>query len=181
MEGLTFPYIGGQAFAQSLYERGAGSWRLLNVALRSRPPLSTEQVLHPEKWLSVEQPVKVSLPGVGEALGAGWEKATEGVFGEWQTAQLIATGGPLRREASEGWGGDRYELWRRGAENAVVIRWVWDTREDAQEFAPAMKAALDESLERPFGLTASGRETTLVVAPDAAGVLRALRSRPIRR
>jgi hypothetical protein len=174
MEGLTFPYIEGEAFVQSLLERAGGTWRLVDVALKARPPLSTEQVLHPEKWLRVEVPVRVALRGVGEALGPGWSRASAGVFGEWQTAQLIAEGGPRVPEASEGWGGDRYELWRRGSETVVVVRWAWDTEDDSNEFALAVRRALAESVEVPFALSRSGRVTTLVAGPDAARVLRSL-------
>ena len=173
MEGATFPYVQGNLFVQSLYERGGGTWRLVDVALHARPPLSTEQVLHPEKWLRVELPEKVSLGDV--KLGPGWTRAASGVFGEWQTAQLIAEGGPRRPEASAGWGGDRYELWQRGAsENVVVVRWVWDTVRDAREFEPVARVALEESLSEDFALTRRGRATTLVVGADAARVLRAV-------
>ena len=167
MEGLTFPYLRGAEFAADLRERDGGGWRLLDLALRTRPPETTEQVLHPEKWLAVETAVKVPA----FAVPAGWERVTAGVFGEWQTAQLIATGGPLRPEASEGWGGDRYELWSRGGEHRVVIRWVWDTARDAAEFADAIAL-----VARDLGAatTRRGRETLLATGRDAADVLSAL-------
>jgi hypothetical protein len=174
MEGLTFPYVQGEVFVSELYRTAGNTWRLVDVALKARPPASTEQVLHPEKYLRAEQPVPVSLEGVSEALGPGWTRSTSGVFGEWQTGQLIATGGPLRPEASAGWGGDRYELWRRGEEAVVAMRWEWDGPADSEEFALAIRAALDESLEAPFALRREGRSTTLVVGPDAARVLAAL-------
>src|SRR5829696_6846501 len=53
---LVFPYIQGQKFVQRLYETGDRSWSLVNSAYRFRPPASTEQILHPEKYLQVEQP-----------------------------------------------------------------------------------------------------------------------------
>ena len=174
LEGATFPYVQGNLFVQSLHERAGGTWRLVDVALKARPPLSTEQVLHPEKWLRVELPERLAVPGVGEALGAGWERTAAGVFGEWQTGQLIAEGGPRVPEASAGWGGDRYELWQRGAESMVAMRWAWDTLRDAKEFEPAARMALEESLERDFALSRRGRTTTLVVGADAARVLRAI-------
>ena len=171
LEGATFPYVQGNVFVQELLAAAGGDWRLVDVALRTRPPLSTEQVLHPEKWLRVEVPERVSLRGVGEALGHGWSRATSGVLGEWQTAQMIAEGGPREPEAAEGWGGDRYELWRRAGESVVVARWVWDSPRDALEFAPAARAALEESLDGDFALSRTGRRTTLVVGAGAARIL----------
>jgi hypothetical protein len=163
LEGATFPYVQGNEFVQALLDAAGGKWRLVDVALRARPPLSTEQVLHPEKWLRVEVPRRVSLRDV--KLGPDWTRATSGVFGEWQTAQLIAEGGPRAPEASEGWGGDRYALWRRGEESVVVIRWEWDTERDAGEFVRGMTPILGEIEGR---LASCGRTTTLVASsvPD---------------
>lgn len=168
MEGLTFPYTQGEVFVSELYAKGGGTWRLVDLALRDRPPLSTEQVLHPEKWLEVELPVEV---GEFEVPG-GWERVTSGVFGEWQTAQLVATGGPLKPEASAGWGGDRYELWRRGDERVVAMRWVWDTQRDAAEFAEAITPVAEE-LGAAFA-SRPGRQSLLVAGPGAAELLSVL-------
>ena len=179
LEGAIFPYVQGNVFVQELLATAGGDWRLVDVALRARPPMSTEQVLHPEKWLRVELPRRVSLPDVGAALGAGWERATEGVFGEWQTAQLIAQGGPRRPEASAGWGGDRYELWRRGDETVVVMRWEWDTVADAEEFTEALTPVLGETVSAPASIECTGRTTTLVVGDDTARVARAVARGPI--
>jgi hypothetical protein len=167
MEGLTFPYLNGAEFVAALRERADGGWKLLDLALRTRPPASTEQVLHPEKWIAVEAPLEVAPFELPE----GWERVTGGVFGEWQTAQLIVTGGPVRPEASEGWGGDRYELWRRGGDDVALIRWRWDTDADADEFEDAIGLVV-----RDLGAAFArhGRETTLVAGPDAAEVLSAL-------
>ena len=163
LEGATFPYVQGNVFVQELLSTAGGDWRLVDLALRERPPLSTEQVLHPEKWLRVELPRRVSLGDV--RLGPGWTRETSGVFGEWQTAQLIAEGGPRAPEAAEGWGGDRYALWRRGEESVVVIRWRWDTLRDAREFVAGAGAIAQEIRAT---VSSCGRTTTLVASstPD---------------
>src|SRR5262245_45407323 len=54
---LIFPYLDGMRFAQEL--RKDGSWTLLDLAEKSRVPDSTEQILHPEKWVEVETPLPV--------------------------------------------------------------------------------------------------------------------------
>ena len=104
---LIFPYLGGMQFVQALKQRGRrGGWTLVDLADRVRVPDSTEQILHPEKWVAVETPVRVRLR---VRLGAGWRRATAGTWGEWQTRELL--GGD--DAAAAGWGGDRYELWQR--------------------------------------------------------------------
>src|SRR5439155_14041462 len=54
-----FPYSAGAAFVRGLLERG-GQDRL-DTAFRSYP-ISTEQVLHVERYLRVDQPVAVPAP-----------------------------------------------------------------------------------------------------------------------
>jgi hypothetical protein len=158
LAGLLFPYQAGQRFVDDLYRRADDSWTLLDLALRDRPPVSTEQILHPRKWIEVEVPERVAAPEAPP--GAGWRRLATGVFGEWQTGELLALGGRRRDDAAAGWGGDRYAVWQRGDETAVTIRWRWDTRVDAREFLPALRAAvvdLPDAAVRGAGLTTTLR------------------------
>jgi len=72
-ESLIFPYIQGSEWATQLYKRGG--WSLVSAAF-TKLPLSTEQILHPEKYFSYEQPVKVGLPDVTNLLNAGRKAQT---------------------------------------------------------------------------------------------------------
>ena len=56
--------------------------------LYQHPPQSTEQVLHPEKYLEGEGPRTVSLPDLASALGDGWRQRDSGVLGELRTGHL---------------------------------------------------------------------------------------------
>src|SRR5215207_10676122 len=47
---LVFPYTAGEQFVQRLLEVGNGRWKVVDAALRFRPPASTEQILHPGKY-----------------------------------------------------------------------------------------------------------------------------------
>src|SRR5256885_9937378 len=67
-DSLMFPYDGGLAFVNALYARLHG-WALVDYALRRRRPSSTEQVLHPVKYLADERPLPVPAP---RAPGQGW-------------------------------------------------------------------------------------------------------------
>ena len=167
---LVFPYLGGQAFVQRLFATGNNSWKVLNAADRFRPPASSEQVLHPDKYLAVEQPLKVRLE-VGRGLGeGGWRRTAAGTWGEWATGELL--GDPA---SAEGWGGDRYELWQQPTgtcqapcrqRDALVMRWRWDTRADAREFETALREWLPRE-PGPSAVVAAGRDVTLALAPVA--------------
>ena len=54
-------------------------------------PRSTEQILHPEKYLSWEAPHDVVLPDLASVLGNGWEQRDTGVLGELLTAIYLGT------------------------------------------------------------------------------------------
>ncbi|HWK26249.1 MAG TPA: hypothetical protein VNS09_06795 [Solirubrobacter sp.] len=164
---LLFPYLDGMRFVQALRQRAGGAWTLVDLADRVRPPDSTEQILHPDKWVAVEAPLPVRLD---VALGAGWRRTASGTFGEWQTRELIGDA-----KAAAGWGGDRYELWQQGTcedspcrdRDVLVMRWRWDSERDAREFDAALR-------EAPVARDANAtvwfwRNTvTLALAPTAA-------------
>jgi len=168
---LVFPYTAGERFVGRLLEVGNGGWKVVDAALHFRPPASTEQVLHPDAYLRVEQPRRVSLRGPVAELGEGWRPALRSTFGEWQTQKLLAlAGGSGSAAAAEGWGGDRYALLERGDERALVMRWRWDSRRDEREFAAALRAWARERLPDRAGAAAIARRRgaiTLVLAPDA--------------
>ena len=183
MAQLLFPYTAGEAFIGRLLEVGRGRWTIVNAALRFRPPASTEQVMHPQAYLELDQPERVSLRGPVETLGGGWRRLRAGTLGEWLTGRLLArAGGTSSADAAAGWGGDRYALLSRGDERAIVARWRWDTRADVDEFVAALRAWGDEGLpdstpagrdtwRTPSGAAAlhrAGGTVTLVLAPDAA-------------
>jgi hypothetical protein len=80
---------------------------------------------------------------------------TAGTFGEWQTGQLLGSSA-----AAQGWGGDRYALYRREGRDLVVMRWRFDTPAALQPFAAALREA---DLPGPRTVRARGGRVTLVL------------------
>lgn len=179
---LVQPYLVGRDFAQAVLR--AGGWDALKAAWLS-PPDSTEQVLHPDKFLKREAPLGVQLeyaPAAGRLLD-------EGVLGELLVRTLLGdeTGG----EASAGWGGDAFRVWDVAGRTLLVWRSAWDTARDAAEFAEALRARYEYShgRSRPLegaalygkgrwtlALGASGNGVTLVASDDAGALLSAWRA-----
>ncbi|MET0816862.1 MAG: hypothetical protein ABWZ67_04880 [Solirubrobacteraceae bacterium] len=175
---MLFPYTGGERFVNRLLELGGGGWKVADTAMRFRPPASTEQVLHPEKYVAVEQPDEVAAPSL-----PGWKALSRSTMGEWLTARLLAgAGGTRAGAAAAGWGGDAYALLGRGDERALGVRWRWDSPRDAREFARALRAWAEDGMpeSEPMGRDAwrgrdgvavvrDGRdEVALAIAPDLA-------------
>jgi hypothetical protein len=150
---LLFAYQSGRQFVAELQRRGG--WGLVDTAYEVRPPASTEQVLHPDAYFDADEPKPVRIRRV---LGAAWERALAGTWGELQTRELL--GGASA--AAAGWGGDRYELWRRGDSQALIMRWRWDTPGDEAEFADRLREVMGDrgTIVRRAGIV------TLAVAPS---------------
>ena len=176
---LVWPYTGGQAFVQSLLDRAGGRWDLVNLADRIKPPSSTEQVLHPEKWVRSEPPRPVRLGGIGRMLGPRYERTVAGRSGELQTREMLASGGGGgSAEAAAGWGGDRYELWERRdrggclapcrSQSVLVMRWVWDTPRDEREFAAKLRQFASQLRSPGRAVAVRDGAVTLALAPSAA-------------
>lgn len=125
---LTLPYTLGRAFVGSVHARGG--W----PAVRSTwdaPPRSSEQVLHPEKYVAGEQPREVDA---GPAP-AGGRPIADGVLGEAFIRTLL---GRDAETAADGWGGDHYRAWDVGGRTLLAWRSAWDTLADAAEFREAL-------------------------------------------
>ena len=62
---LLFPYSAGETFVQFLLRRAGGRWTLVDLADRTRPPASTEQVMHPQAYLRRGRAAARADPGEG--------------------------------------------------------------------------------------------------------------------
>src|SRR3954469_18195745 len=67
-ETLLFPYQEGMSWTRALYKQGG--WAEVSKAFTAVPQ-STEQVLHPDKYLAHEAPVKVTIPDLTRLLNGG--------------------------------------------------------------------------------------------------------------
>jgi hypothetical protein len=148
--GLAFPYMEGMVFVHAVLRTGEG-WETVEK-MYGDLPLSTEQILHPEKFLERDYPVRMRLPELGEALGQGWEKQDENTLGElnvdiWLGEFISRKKYPKTlAKAVAGWDGDRYAVYAKGGKAALVFLSTWDTEEDAEQFAKQAKKALKKKL-----------------------------------
>jgi hypothetical protein len=183
---LLFTYLSGQKFVERLRSVAHG-WKLVDYAFARRAPRSTEQVIHPEKYLVDERPVAVGPALPRRLFPDGWRRHARGTFGEFDTHQLVklALDDADAKDAAAGWGGGRYELWTapagsRGA--AVVVRWTWDTRADAGQFARALRSYASAGVaDGEAAVRASGLRTTLAVAENSATAERLAKGAAARR
>ena len=133
---LLFPYEFGDEFARFVFEEGG--YPALD-AVWANPPQSTEQILHPEKFVADEGPLLVTLPDLQAVLGDAWTLAEENVLGEFMLSQYLAQelNETQVETAVSGWGGDRYAIFSYMGDDSfiMVLHTVWDSVDDSTEFA----------------------------------------------
>ena len=182
-----FPYQEGDTFVRGLYR--SGGWQAVDAAF-ARPPSSTEQVLHPDKYESAEPPLEVMLPDLLPALGEGWKLLFEDTLGEMMLRAYLETGFRAvdPAGAAAGWGGDRVAVYAGPEDGTVVLlSALWDTEPDAREFYDAFvrftvdrtggewEPLDDETVtmtlpNRVIAVSIRDAETAIIVAPDLATV-----------
>jgi hypothetical protein len=189
---LEFPYLEGQRFVDTLY-RYARSWKLVNAAFKFRPPISTQQVLHPLDYVRNVRPLPIQMR-MRPLLGSDWRRLITGSLGEFDTRELIQLGIGTSRatDLAAAWRGGVYQLWRRGPlpspgcpgpcrqQDSLVLAWRTAPGSATQDFAAAVSAYVLRGLNgRPRGrnewtlpgsvasLTSTGGTTVLAMAPTA--------------
>jgi hypothetical protein len=165
VESLLFPYTAGQAFVLPVQQ--SGSWKAVD-ALYDAMPLSTEQILHPDKYRAGEKPVTVKMPAsLAADIGKGWSEAIQDTFGEFQLGVWLRESGVRAGDAATaaaGWGGDRLAVLNGPSSAwAVVLRSTWDSTDDAKAFQQAAGQAVADGPTAGTVLV-KGRDVTVVFA-----------------
>lgn len=191
VESLLFPYEEGMNFVKTLYERGG--WDLVNKAFQI-PPSSSEQIIHPEKYLSSEGFETIDFPQWKSLQG--FSLSRDNSFGEFDFRFLFKGLLPdeQAKSAAEGWNGARYQFWEGMGKTIFVLETRWDSLQDASE----AHFALENFLKDRFGfaptlyyqgslylgkkevglLYPSGKTIYLILAPDEELALNILQELP---
>jgi hypothetical protein len=146
-QDFEFAFSEGFEFIQHLYE--LGGFNSLDAAWRN-PPQSTEQIIHPELYLSEEIPQQPHLPALDIVLGEGWRMINEDTFGEFYLREYLAQtlSSEQAEGAASGWGGGKYAIYADEASSSrlLVLRLAWDTATDREEFDAAYRYFVDHRL-----------------------------------
>jgi hypothetical protein len=163
-EALIFPYLAG---AQFMHWWESSPLRD-TVPYGPRMPISTEQILFPERYARRDVPVTIAIP-------AGTDVLYEDVLGEAEVRILMAGlvgSDSLGGGAPIGWGGDRYRVYRTPMGPALVWYVVWDDRPARERFIARYGGKLRATSRKNYranlqGLELEGKPATrYVLAPD---------------
>lgn len=131
---IQFQYVSGSRFVSRALRHGG--WLSVNRLYQS-PPLSTEQILHPEKYFEVwDPPARIELKNLSRLFPSPWREIENDTLGELSVrclfSQFIETSAAA--SAAQGWGGDRFVAYQKGDNVAFIWATIWDSDADADEF-----------------------------------------------
>ncbi|HKE22062.1 MAG TPA: hypothetical protein VKB88_06705 [Bryobacteraceae bacterium] len=138
---LVFPYTKGMMFQNALVEREGKE--AFTEPFR-RPPVSTQQILHPEKYEEAERPIEPPLPDAH--LPHGYKGLVGGMMGELEHHILLEQylGKEQERAIAPHWRGSVFELRENKKEGRVVLLYAaeWDSEEIARRYFTAYQEVL---------------------------------------
>ena len=131
---VRFQYLAGVRFVTRALSNGG--WLPVNRLYHS-PPLSTEQILHPEKYFEApDPPTRIEINNLSRLFPPAWREIENDTLGELSVHCLFNQFVGLSAAASvaQGWDGDRFVAYQKGDDVAFIWATIWDSPEDAGEF-----------------------------------------------
>lgn len=130
---LLFPYTQGMLFQHAVLEKlGPAAFG----EVFRRPPVSTQQILHPQKYLQDVRPVTPRLPETN--LGRDFRLLAEGTVGELDHTILLRqyVDSKVAEELAPRWRGGAYKIWERKAGRRVVLAYSsrWEDSAAAERY-----------------------------------------------
>jgi hypothetical protein len=142
---LLFPYLAGTSFSQQFLKAHTG-WGDIKLVF-ANPPVSTQQILHPDLYLKGVKPVSVSLPDWKAVAPNDWKLLEENVMGEFGLEEVLKQflGQDRADKLSPAWAGDRYAVFedQKTKNTVLVYRIVFDKDENAARFCGQYSEALE--------------------------------------
>jgi hypothetical protein len=164
-EALIFPYLAGAEFMHWWENSPFRD----SVPYGPRMPVSTEQILYPDRYARGDGPVALAFPPDSGVL-------YEDVLGEGEIRVLMArlAGTPeVRVTGPIGWGGDRYRVYHTPDGSALVWYVLWDDKRSAERFTWGYGGKLRSTARKGYRTVLESFEleakpaTLYVLAPEA--------------
>jgi hypothetical protein len=136
-ESLVFPYNAGMRFQDEVFHKLG---RTGFDAVFTRPPRSTQQILHADTYLSDRTPTMPQPPPLAPVVGKEirhFHLLAEGGVGEFDHAVLLRQyAGSYESAAAVHWRGGSFRLWEHKREKYPVLAYTseWDSPDAAREY-----------------------------------------------
>ncbi|MGB7283499.1 MAG: hypothetical protein WBE13_14635 [Candidatus Acidiferrum sp.] len=148
-DSLIFPYFGGLTFSAAILR--TSKWSGVS-AVFAKPPLSTQQIMHPALYESAKVPVAVTIPSFEKLLGTDWAKIDENVMGEFGWKEILKQflGEERAAPVAAAWEGDRYVLYEQKQSKRQVL--TTRLRLDSDEHAGRFFMEYSNALEKKYAV-----------------------------
>lgn len=180
--GVVFPYVDGFKFAMAVKEEGG--WEAINQLYKD-PPLSTEQIIHPSKFLKErDYPTLIDIPILREMLGNQWKLLHTDCLGQANIHALIKefykkSKPKIISRVASGWDGDRYWAFENSNDGRLLLIWYlyWDSEKDSREFFKTYKKLASKKYEDYHPVEET--ETKALASTEEDSVLIEMRGRNV--
>jgi hypothetical protein len=144
-DALIFPYISGLNFSAAVLK--SSGWTAL-AGVFEKPPVSTQQILHPAAYKSGKTPSTVSLPLFEKVLGKDWAKLDENILGEfgWKEVLKQFLDDDRAKSLAAAWDGDHYATYEQKETKKLLL--VTRLHLDSEEHAARFFGQYSEALEK---------------------------------
>lgn len=143
-ESFLSPYAEGGGFVQAWISKYPD--RTLRDLLLDMPPTS-EQVMHFEKFEEGDEATPIDPARFDGVVPAGWETYYANTLGEFDLLMLFKSHPVTEAYADElaaGWDGCRWRAYHNDTGELVIVGLsVWDSAEDARDFASGFEHVLE--------------------------------------
>jgi hypothetical protein len=146
---LIFPYISGLNFSAAVM-RNSG-WSALSSVFQ-KPPLSTQQILHPALYRSGKTPANVTLPHLEKLLDDNWSKLDENSMGEFGWKEILKQflDADRAKTLAAAWDGDRYLVFEQKQTKKLIP--IARLHLDSEEHAARFFGQYSEALEKKYSV-----------------------------
>jgi hypothetical protein len=145
---LLFPYLAGVRFTHQLLRAGNGWPDFYKVF--AKPPVSTQQIMHPDLYLQGVAPARIELPATKGVVSSDWKKLDENNMGEFGVQEILKQYLPKIRSATlaAAWAGDRYAIFENQKNKRTLLEFRVHLSSDAD--AARFFGAYGEILEMKY-------------------------------
>jgi hypothetical protein len=151
---LVFPYLAGMSFTQQVLKANTG-WADFRKVFE-HPPLSSQQIIHPELYLAGVKPAEVPLLDFAGIVPGEWKNLEENHLGEFGLGEVLKQflGKERGGKSAAAWAGDRYAVFEneKTKQTLLVYRLRLANATDAKTFFSDYSAALENKYKSKTGL-----------------------------